>query len=277
MEPFVEPFNWCDYACEVCPLAGECRLNMQNEQRRWVYRARGIDPDDPEVAAADFEQAISHAYDMVREIALEEGIDPDAPLPPPELPPPIALRLEEASRDYVKSVVRAVRDADPDADGAPEAIEMVRNRSHVVVGKVARLRNFIAPGGELRDDDVLWDRSAVPVLLLIERADAAVAAAMSKLVLRERPEPAAWKLSLVPEEGEDGGLEAVETPDSEPDNEPSFEKARAELLRALRPLFDCVDDELRQELDRLVREGRAPSPFVRVEPRDPDLEESLLV
>ncbi len=273
MERFTEPFNWCDYSCEVCPLAGECRLNIQNEQRRWVHKARGMDPDDPVVAAADFERTLDHTLEIIREIALEEGIDPDAPLPPPEPVSLAARRLEKASKDYVQSIVRAVQNADTTADGALEAIDTVRNRSFVVGGKIARLRSHFSPEGEVLVDEALWVCSGVPTLLLIEHADAEIAREMPKLVPRE--DDAAKKppkLALVPRNSRSGASGHLVA-----ESALGFEQARAAMWHALGPLLERIDDDLRQELARMVREKRAPSPFVRVGPKNPEADDSLLV
>jgi hypothetical protein len=53
LDVFSAPFNWCDRKCERCPVAPECPVHRRELQNRWVRTARGVNPDDLQVAIED--------------------------------------------------------------------------------------------------------------------------------------------------------------------------------------------------------------------------------
>lgn len=91
---FSAPFNWCDARCERCPLAPECPLRLRQLQHAWVHKAKHEDPDAIESIMEDVEQDLGSALRQLEELAAEEGIDLDAPLPPE----PIQLDAERLHR-----------------------------------------------------------------------------------------------------------------------------------------------------------------------------------
>lgn len=97
----------------------------------------------------------------------------------------------------------------------------------VVGAKVTRIAGGVSDSWEL--DDESTDSSAN--LIMIEQLLAEVAAAVDRLGAR-----------------------------AEPDRLADYERARDELLEALRPLFAAVDPAVRSAIADLTAAGRAPSP-----------------
>jgi hypothetical protein len=163
-EGFSRPFNWCDRRCERCPLADECPVNRRELQRRWVHEARREDHDSMAVAVSDVEEELSRALALAREIASEEGIDLNAPLPPV----PISLeavKLRRAGLDLAIALHAAL-----DLQGAElppatsPAVDDAFTASATLAAKCARIGGYLAE----RNDDT-WTADAVPNLLLMER------------------------------------------------------------------------------------------------------------
>lgn len=157
---FCPPYNWCDRACERCPITGQCPLFRRQQQREWVHRARKEDPNDWDVVMADVVEDLGSALATLEEMAKEDGIDLDAP--PPKVPVSLeAVRVEHAARALMHAVLRAERDALP----------LVT----LLVAKVARVASFVL----LKDDPDVWGGDAAPNLLLLERTRAALGAALT--------------------------------------------------------------------------------------------------
>jgi hypothetical protein len=230
-EAFGAPFNWCDRRCERCPLSGGCPLYRRTEQRRWVHEARGEDPDDMRVVLADVEEELTRTLRMLREIAEEEGVDPDAPAPAP----PTALdsvRLHKAWLALIRALNDGLQAAGRAAPAQARAAEEAIALGTILTMKSARLGGYLAGG---RDE--AWAMDAVPNLLLMER-------------LRARLDEVLAEAGELLEE----------------DAQATLRRALAQIDRILRPLIDSAGAEPRALLERLIARRAAPSPFCVVEP-----------
>lgn len=152
---FCSPFNWCDRGCERCPLAGECPVRQKGLQRRLAHEAAGVDPDDPEVWMDDIVDGLTETVGMLEQIAREEGVDLDAPIPPPTVISLDAKRLHRARNALVMSL----------RDDAP-ARERFGSIVMTIAMKTARLEGALEDGQKTSSD--VWLGSIVPNLLLLE-------------------------------------------------------------------------------------------------------------
>ncbi len=233
LQTFSTPFNWCDRRCERCPLADECTVNRREQQRRWVHEARGEDPDSLAVALSDVKDELARALVMAREIAIEKGPDPDAPLPPM----PISLdevKLQRAGLELAVAL-RAALDAQHAglATTLPAAIvDDAMTASATLGAKCARIVSYLAE----RHGDT-WTADAVPNLLLMERLRVQLDDALTSI---------------------EAGLGALRLEE--------VRAAKRDLDRILDPLFASIHPGLRRLLEGLVARGAAPSPFSILEP-----------
>jgi hypothetical protein len=158
---FSAPFNWCDRRCERCMLASECPVQKRDAQQRWVAEAKGLDPDDMAVVMSDSLAELDRVAEMVRQIAKEEGIDLDAPLPPRAISLE-ARRLQASGMDLMQ------------ASGRHEDSE-VRVIARGLGMKAVRIASHTEE--EIPPD--VWVMDAEPNLLLMERLRADLAARLS--------------------------------------------------------------------------------------------------
>jgi len=159
---FGAPFNWCDRRCERCMLASECPLRKRDLQQRWVAEAKGLDPDDPAVIMSDALAELPRIEKMVNQIAEEEGIDVNAPLPPR----PVRLqarRLRSAGMDVMKASGEH-GDREVRAIGTCLGMKAVRISSHT----------------EEEIPREVWVMDAEPNLLVMQRLKADLATRLSE-------------------------------------------------------------------------------------------------
>ncbi|MBI2392046.1 MAG: hypothetical protein HYV09_20815 [Deltaproteobacteria bacterium] len=138
------------------------------EQRAWVHRANGRDPDSPEAFAMDLDEETARALRMAQDVAREEGIDlAEVPEPPSSLD---ARRARNAVHALVRASValrepahaRGLADLHHDFDAAVVLVGM----------KVARVTHCLPE---------FFDFDAAPNLLVLERAFADARARLDAL------------------------------------------------------------------------------------------------
>ncbi len=231
MPSFGPVYNWCDRWCERCDLgARRCPLALKEAQRRWVHEARGEDPDDPAVFAADVQEEWDALERTLERVAEEEGIDPHAPAPP-EVVTMASLRLRRAGMGFAGEVARALREL-PDELRESDAARELSRQSILVASKCARLADVVGERGEPRTDDEVWEDDAVPNLLLLEALDRRLVACVAELFAPERAAP--------------------------------LTELASALREAIGRLLAAVPEEARAELAAMIERGDAPSPFVVV-------------
>lgn len=121
---------------------------------RWVNEQKGLDPDAPEVLAADFAELAESAATALEELAEEAGIDPREPLP--------STLGERRLREASIAVASAVRDED----------QPVKSLSARLVMKAWRLASHLRfealqPLPEVFED-TLWSSDGAPNLFLVD-------------------------------------------------------------------------------------------------------------
>ncbi len=150
--------NWCDRRCGRCPIRLDCAVYRREEQRRWLYEARGEDAEGWGSTLADMREDMERLLLLVTEVAIEEGIDLDAP--PLEEPIQLdAVRFERTGKELFAAVHHAIAER-PACPGASEALVTAMT----LAMKLARIGGSVGPDRQLN-----WSRDTVPNLLLIER------------------------------------------------------------------------------------------------------------
>lgn len=85
---YLAPYNYCDRWCERCTIdKTKCEIYQMEMNDRLHHIADGVDPDAPEVVAADIGKNFSAALALLHEKAKEMGIDLDKVEIPPEEKP----------------------------------------------------------------------------------------------------------------------------------------------------------------------------------------------
>jgi len=151
-DPLASPYNFCDRRCERCPLTGSCAVAVRERRRDWALRARGIDPDDPEVVTAE----MASELDLAVAIIEDEGFTSDPGPPPPE---PIELaRASRRSRAWAMTMSVLAKQVRGAGEGA-RALEL--ELLSILLGpKVIR----VLAGGE-----EAFEVDGAPTLLVIEK------------------------------------------------------------------------------------------------------------
>jgi hypothetical protein len=161
-EAFSAPFNWCDRRCDRCLLAGTCPVRRRELQLRWRHEARGLDPDDPALVMQDVQQELESTLRLLLEVAEEEGIDLDAPLPP-RVVVLDAERLSRASMALVHSWAGQQQASDEQAAALQQELLKIAT---TLAAKSARIAGYLSDG---RAQDAVWTSDAAPNLLLLDR------------------------------------------------------------------------------------------------------------
>jgi hypothetical protein len=154
--------NWCDSACERCPLAARCAVGQSVSRRlREIEREDGHDP-----FVADLTRDLNRALVMLEQACVEEGIDPATIQPVPT--PPLAALAESLGADLVRAAVGLTEGA-VRAGGTDEATScrLVGNTTLMAV-KTTRVAWGL--GAHQPDPPDLLE----PILLLIERTSAQI-------------------------------------------------------------------------------------------------------
>lgn len=225
---FSAPYNWCDGDCARCPLIDECPLAKREAGRRWAHEARGRDPDDPDVRLRDVANTLSTAVKMLEREARKRGID--LAVREPEPPPRLDLaRIRRASMDHAKALHELGSSLDDAVAEHSSLAQTLARATALIAAKVARL---------CVGDSEIWECDSVPNLLLLERVDAETYAAVTASV--ERLEPARVR---------------------------AYADTRERLHALLAEWFRSITNSERDEMDRMIDEDRAPSPFACM--RDP--------
>lgn len=220
-DAFGSPFNWCDRRCERCPISSSCPIWKRERQLEWLHTQRGEDPHDPAVVARDFEAELHLTIRTIEDIAKEEGISLDDVPLPSDEPIALAPRRLDLAG-------RRFFEAwcETFMEGRAPVTEDAMEAATKLAMKAGRLSSYDGP------DDPVWSMDAVPNLLLVERLLPLVNEAVAQA---------------------SGYLEA--------ESLSRLEHAEAELHREFTRLLAEVQSESREGLQRLVQEGRAPSPF----------------
>jgi len=156
----VDEANWCDSACERCPLYDRCTVGQFTARRR----AQMDEEDAAETLVAGMTRDLNRALVMLEQACVEEGIDPATIEPIPT--PPLAMRAEALGAALV-SAAAALTEAAIRAGGTDEAIasRLVGNSTLMAV-KTSRL------AWDLTDRDPALRDLREPILLLLERTSA---------------------------------------------------------------------------------------------------------
>jgi hypothetical protein len=227
MDPtrFSAPHNWCDGRCHRCHLIDECPLAKREEGRRWAHRMRGRDPDDPDVQLDDTLGALSSAVRMLEREARARGLEPASPRQPPAPTSLQTTRIRRAAMDHTVALHELGMSVAESDERRAELREALGRASALIGPKVARIAGS--------EPDV-WECDGVPNLLLVERVDLETSAGVEAFA--EHLDPI-----LV--------TRYVETRER-------LRELLSDWMRALTP----ADLD---EMDRLIQEERAPTPFAR--------------
>ncbi len=226
-----DPYNWCDRRCERCVLARECPAHMMSERDRRAEIAAGRDPDSLESICSQVERQLSAAVEMLEDECRERGIDPtmiqgwerNAP----------CEKLNEQATEYVIAFVDLIDmlRGDPRSQAAlmvtPEDLDEISGHGYLIAGKLGRLASYLSERGRLDGEVVVID--GAPNLLLVERLMSEVD---ERLQVRRLPRRAS-----------------------------AYVAARAAVMRLVQPLLAAIPTASHAQVARLVRLGRAPSPF----------------
>jgi hypothetical protein len=146
---YLAPYNYCDRWCERCIIdKTKCEIYQMSMNDRLHHIADGVDPDAPEVVAADISRNFSATIALLREKAKEMGIDLDRVEIPPEDRKPARRRFEDdpwISRAMViaKAVAQFIADHRADlARDFREPYEVLAFYHHQPGAKLARLQRF---------------------------------------------------------------------------------------------------------------------------------------
>ena len=71
------PFNYCDYRCDRCAEQENCRVFKDDQERLLQHYTKGEDPYDPEIFSNDLKQIFDKTKDMIKDMAIEQGINID--------------------------------------------------------------------------------------------------------------------------------------------------------------------------------------------------------
>lgn len=162
-----DPYNFCDRACERCPVARTCAV--------WLFE------QNPEAAIAAM-RAGGEGDDVV-------VVREDEPLTRPPRPV-LAERLERAAWEHTEAL-RALFPTLMESDArrgrapSPDAESVVR-ASILVPMKIARLGCFVRPDGSAAFDPIVLGDAAAN-LILLERVDAELGEALERLGARRSP------------------------------------------------------------------------------------------
>jgi hypothetical protein len=226
-----DPYNWCDSRCERCVLARECPAHLMSERARRAEIAAGRDPDSLESICTQVEQQLSAAVEMLEAECRDRGIDPTmihewARHVPCE-------KLNERATEYMMAFVDLIDmlRGDPRAQAAmmltPEDLDAISGHGYLIAGKLGRLASYLSDRGRLDDEVAVID--GAPNLLLIERLMSEVDERLQVQRLRRRAG--------------------------------AYVAAREAVRRLVQPLLAAIPTATHAQLARLVRLGRAPSPF----------------
>ncbi len=241
---FGTAYNWCDRACERCPLRGECPIPKREAQLR-SRDAEGRDPDAPENVLADVAVELERAHAMLVDLDLDLDADADVETDwdvtasrreCAEEAPAVSLRRRQLD-EAVLGWCRAMRVLEPiaEARGVERQHDAAQEKYWIVAMKIARISRCAAYQ-DLDEELVAMDRA--PNLLLLERA------------------VAEWNHQAM-------NLEAVLRVSCSRDAN-GIESARRAVLRLVAPYLAEIAPEHRRELEQLVQLRRAPSPFAVV-------------
>jgi len=152
--------NWCDSACDRCPLYDRCTLGQS--AARCLLELEKEDGHDALVA--DLTRDLNRALVMLEQACADEGIDPATIDPVPT--PALAVQAEALGADLVRAAAE-LTEAAVRAGGAQEAIasRLVGNTTLLAV-KTTRVAWGL--GLDQPDPRDLLD----PIILLIERTSA---------------------------------------------------------------------------------------------------------
>ena len=161
-----DPYNYCDRACERCPVDRSCAV--------WLFE------QNPEAAIAAM-RAAGQGDDVI-------VVDDHSLEPPPRTV--LAERLHRAAVEHTEALqalfpTLIASDARRSREPSPDA-ETVLRASILVPMKIARLGCFLQPGAIAAFDPVVAGDAAANVVLL-ERVDAALGEALEHLGARRSP------------------------------------------------------------------------------------------
>jgi hypothetical protein len=144
-------------------------VGVAEARLRWRHEMRGEDPDDPDIAWADVEQELRRAFDLLRDLLEEKGIDPD------DIEAPSTSLTEARVKKLGVQYATSLRHLEPRGDAAPR-LEAARRAALTVGSKLARISADLDAG-----DGETWAWDTVPNLLLIERLDRDITDCMDRL------------------------------------------------------------------------------------------------
>jgi hypothetical protein len=193
------------------------------EGQRWVHRSRGRNPNDLDVVASDVGDAMKSAMKMLEVDAKAMGIDLSKPVP--ARPTSIELaKIRSTAMDHavaLHDLQKSLEDGEP----AMKRLSRALSRAAAIIApKIARLC--------VADDADTWAWDAIPNLLLVEHVDAETQSAIEALVEQLKPE-------------------FVE----------AYAKTREKLHASIAHWFASIRPPDRDELDAMIADDRAPSPF----------------
>jgi hypothetical protein len=232
---FSPPYNWCDGNCAQCPLSDTCPVATRTAGRRWTHRARGRNPDRLDVQLDDVNDSLKSAMKMLEQDAARLGVDLRAPV----VKAPTRLensRIRSVSMDHTLALFRLL-DAVDESDASLRSLREILGRASALIGaKMARIG---------ATDSDTWRFDGIPNLLLVEHVDAA---------LRREIEAVAERLPA--------------------DLLRSYVETRDRLYSLTAQWFDTITAADRDDLDELISEDRAPSPFAQCDIGDDEDDEA---
>jgi hypothetical protein len=156
----VDESNWCDSACDRCPLFDRCAVGQAAARRLRQIEEQ----DDQEAFVADLTRDLNRALVMLEQVCPDDGIDPATVELVPS--PPLAGRAESVGAELVRAAA-ALTEAAARAGGTDSvsASRLVGNSTLIAV-KTTRVAWGLGAGH--RDPPDILE----PILLLIERTTA---------------------------------------------------------------------------------------------------------
>jgi hypothetical protein len=157
-----DPSNFCDSACERCPLFRQCPVGHEVSRRL----ERMQQEDAPDIATESLTRALNRALLMVQEICAAEGVDPmtfEVPRPPPlvTLAETLGAELVRAAVTINEEIVRTV----PVEERTSTRLVGLTTLLAVKAARVA---------WSLAGEDAGATEPIAPMLLLVERTSAEV-------------------------------------------------------------------------------------------------------
>jgi len=152
--------NWCDSACDRCPLLDRCATGQSISRR-----VRELDEEDgPDALLADVTRDLNRALVMLQNASIEPGFLPEEDKPGPT--PALAEEAETVSGDLLRAAV-ALTEAAVQAGRSDEATSArLIGKATLLVVKTSRL----AWGFGMGQPEPSW--LLEPILLLIEHTSA---------------------------------------------------------------------------------------------------------